>query len=214
VRIALVADIHGNLPALEAVLDDIAGERVDTIVCLGDVAAFGPLPGEVVARLRAVGCPVVLGDADAELFAPGPPPEDETLRRLRDIDAWTAARLEPGDRAYLTALPATLSIPLDGGTQLAYHGSPRSSKDRILATTSDDDLAAWFGTMSRWSLRAAIRISSCSGAIATPWWSILAASASSRAYVSRAYVSRAYVSRAYVTRWRSRNWCKNARHGR
>jgi predicted phosphodiesterase len=144
-RIALIADIHGNLPALDAVLDNSARSGVDVMVCLGDVAAFGPSPGEVVARLRAIGCPIVLGDADAELFAPGPPAEDETLRHLRDIDAWSAARLGESGRAYLTALPKTLAIPLDGGeTLLAYHGSPRSYKDRILATTSDDDLAAWF----------------------------------------------------------------------
>ena len=48
-RIAIISDIHGNLVALDAVLDDIARARVDRIVCLGDVAAFGPQPAEVVA---------------------------------------------------------------------------------------------------------------------------------------------------------------------
>ncbi|HEX5439838.1 MAG TPA: metallophosphoesterase [Ktedonobacterales bacterium] len=70
-RIALIADIHGNLVAFNTILDDIAREGVDQMVCLGDVAAFGPQPEEVVARLREVGCPVVMGDADMTLLTPG-----------------------------------------------------------------------------------------------------------------------------------------------
>jgi putative phosphoesterase len=67
VRVALIADIHGNLVALDAVLADLAGESIDRLVCLGDVAATGPQPREVVARLRGLGCPVVMGNADAFL---------------------------------------------------------------------------------------------------------------------------------------------------
>ncbi len=52
-RIALISDIHANLIALEAALADLAQRRTDRIVCLGDVAANGPQPHEVVERLRA-----------------------------------------------------------------------------------------------------------------------------------------------------------------
>lgn len=69
-RIAVIADLHGNLVALEAVLAALADERTDGIVCLGDVAATGPQPRETVERLRAVGCPVVMGNADAWLLDP------------------------------------------------------------------------------------------------------------------------------------------------
>jgi len=57
VRIAVIADIHGNLTALEAVLADLAGVGVDRVVCLGDVAAIGPQPHEVAVRLRELGRP-------------------------------------------------------------------------------------------------------------------------------------------------------------
>lgn len=148
-RIALIADIHGNLVALNAVLDDIFHERVDRIICLGDVSAFGPQPGEVLARLRAIGCPIVMGDTDATLLTPEPPSEHELLRRLQEIDAWAATRLTAADRAYIGTFQPTLSVTLDDTISLlCYHGSPLSFKDRINATTSDDDLARLFDGFS------------------------------------------------------------------
>ncbi len=144
-HIAIIADIHGNLVAFEAILDDMTGEGVDRIVCLGDVAAFGPQPEEVVSRLREIGCPVVMGDADTTLLTPEPPATDELFRNLQEIDAWALARLSPGDREFIAAFEPTVSIALDGdATLLCYHGSPQSFKDPIRATTSDDDLAQLF----------------------------------------------------------------------
>jgi putative phosphoesterase len=144
-RIAIIADIHGNLVAFNTILDDIAREEVDQMVCLGDVAAFGPQPEEVVARLREIGCPVVMGDADATLLTPEPPATNELFRNLQEIDAWALARLSPADREFIAAFQSTVSIPLDGdATLLCYHGSPQSFKDPIRATTSDDDLARLF----------------------------------------------------------------------
>ncbi len=130
-------------------LDDIARERVDRIVCLGDVAAFGPQPAEVVSRLREIGCPVVMGDTDATFLTPEAPATDELLRRLQEIDAWGAARLSPADRAYIGGFAPTLAIDIDDGVSLlCYHGSPRSFKDRIYATTSDDELSQMFAGYS------------------------------------------------------------------
>lgn len=144
-RIAIIADIHANLVAFNTILDDIAREGVDRIVCLGDVAAFGPQPDEVVARLREIGCPVVMGDADATLLTPEPTATDVLFHNLQEIDAWALARLSPADREYIAAFEPTLSIPLDGdATLLCYHGSPQSFKDPIRATTRDDELARLF----------------------------------------------------------------------
>src|SRR3954453_814417 len=97
--IALIADIHGNLAALEAVLDALRAEPADEIVCLGDVAATGPHPHEVLRRLQGLGCPMVMGNADAEL-RDGPPPAaetDEDARRITDISRWCAAQLDDAD---------------------------------------------------------------------------------------------------------------------
>jgi len=85
--IALIADIHGNLAALDAVLDALQAETPDQIVCLGDVSATGPQPREVLGRLRNLGCPLVMGNADAELLdmaSTGSETDDES-RKIADI---------------------------------------------------------------------------------------------------------------------------------
>lgn len=134
-RIALIADIHGNLVALDTVLHEMAQESFDQVICLGDVAAIGPQPHEVIDRLRQLQCPVILGNTDAWLLAPeGTKTSDSET--LRAITAWCAERLTPEDREYLRTLPPLLEFPLDDGrTLLCYHGSPRSFNDVIAATT-------------------------------------------------------------------------------
>jgi predicted phosphodiesterase len=141
-RVGLIADLHGNLVALEAVLAALAADGVERIVCLGDVAATGPRPAETVARLRGTGCPVVMGNADAWLLdPPAARSADETWRRFEEIDAWCPARLSAADLAYLRSFRPTVEVPLGGaGVLVCCHGSPRSFDDRIEATTPDDEL--------------------------------------------------------------------------
>ncbi|MDX6552250.1 MAG: hypothetical protein QOH74_738, partial [Gaiellales bacterium] len=97
-KTALIADIHGNLIALEAVLADAERRKVDRILCLGDVAATGPQPREVVQRLADIDCPVVLGSTDEWLLAPPAEEQvdDEDTQRILDIDRWVSDQLDPG----------------------------------------------------------------------------------------------------------------------
>ena len=149
-KIAIIADIHGNLPALEAVLAEIAAEGIERVVCLGDVATLGPQPREVIARLRALGCPVVMGNTDAILLAPQLQRDESAVGaiggdwRNEDFDQWCAAQLTADDLAYLRTFQPTISLSLgDGsGMLLCYHGSPRSYDERITAETTDDALHA------------------------------------------------------------------------
>ena len=143
-RIAILADIHGNLSALEAVLAEIAAESIERIICLGDVANLGPQPREVIARMRGLGCPVVMGNTDADLLALA---RDESAMGAVwgndnfDFDQWCAARLTDEDLAYLRTFQPMISVPLgDGATLLCYHGSPRSYDERITAETTDGAL--------------------------------------------------------------------------
>ena len=140
--VALISDIHGNLVALEAVLADLERDGPDRIVCLGDVAATGPQPRATVERLRSLGCPVVMGNADAELLGPIPQTErDGDVRRIEEIDRWCAGRLSPADLDYLRGFPLTLEVSLgDGHALLCFHGSPRSFDDVIEATTPESEL--------------------------------------------------------------------------
>jgi predicted phosphodiesterase len=139
--LALIADIHGNRIALEAVLRDIEASGVEDVVCLGDVSAMGPQPAEALRALRELGCSVVMGNADAFMLDPTPTGEGEDMRKIEDIDAWCAAQLSREDLEFIRSFEPTVRVDLDGGrTLLCYHGSPRSFDDIIGPTTPDGEL--------------------------------------------------------------------------
>jgi len=137
VRIALIADVHGNALALDAVLAELEREEPDRTVCLGDVAA-GPQAREAIERIRALGCPVVMGNWDA-WFVDGFPSDDRVLEpRLAEIGRWWADGVSDDDRAYIASFVPTLELELDDGkTMSCFHGSPLSFNDIILSTTSE-----------------------------------------------------------------------------
>jgi putative phosphoesterase len=146
--IALIVDIHGNLAAFDAVLDALRAEPPDQIVCLGDVAATGPQPREVVRRLRELGCPAVMGNADAELLDVPPPgaETDDQSRKIADISRWCAAQLDDADQMFLASFQPTVKISLGGQKSLlCCHGSPRNYDDVIVAATPDDELDTMIG---------------------------------------------------------------------
>ena len=127
-RVAALYDVHGNLPALEAVLAEV-GEDWQVVVG-GDVAA-GPWPAEVVERLRACGDRVrwLRGNADRELAAVpeqrpgGPPPE---------VIEWVRARLSADQLVFVTGLPEQQVVDVEGlGRVLFCHATPRSDDDLL-----------------------------------------------------------------------------------
>ena len=133
-NVAVLSDIHGVLPALEAVLAEPDVEAADRIVLLGDMLA-GPMPVETLDRLRALGSRAiwVRGNADRELaasargagkFVPDP------------IFPWAARQLRPADLPVLDALPLTVS--LDG--VLFCHATPRDDREIVLV---DSPLERW-----------------------------------------------------------------------
>jgi len=139
-RVAVVADIHGTLVALDAVLADLARQPVDLVVCLGDVAATGPQPRETIERLRALGWPTVLGNADREMLErrAGAPTRDDG-RPIWDLERWCAEQLTPADLEYLRTFRPIIDILLgDAATLRCYHGSSRSDTDIIAAATPDE----------------------------------------------------------------------------
>jgi putative phosphoesterase len=148
VRVGLIADIHGNRLALDAVLAELAREGVDRIVCLGDVAV-GPEPHAALERVRELDCPVVLGNWDAAFVAGMPAgggsAADETAAIVSEIHAWWGEQLDEREREYLRTFVPRLELTLDGVQALCFHGSPRSYDDWIFSTTPDDELAPMFG---------------------------------------------------------------------
>jgi predicted phosphodiesterase len=127
------------------VLADLAGEAIDRVVCLGDVAATGPQPRQVVARLRSIGCQVVMGNADAELLTPpaAAADSDDDAGRVAAISRWGAAQLAADDLDYLGSFQPTVTVVLGADVAIhCCHGSPRSFDEPIAATTPAGELDA------------------------------------------------------------------------
>jgi putative phosphoesterase len=143
-RVALISDIHGNVGALDAVLADIQKQRVDRVVCLGDIC-FGPQASECLARIRDLGCPVILGNWDAWSTTGFPVADDPVGVMLYEIGGWWAEHLTDDAREFVKTFQPTLELPLENGSRmLCFHGSPRSFNDWIFATTPDEDLEKMF----------------------------------------------------------------------
>jgi hypothetical protein len=147
-KIALIADIHANLVSFEAVLADVERANVDQVICLGDVAATGPQPRETLGRLRTLGCPVIMGNADAWLLNPQPPDDTGAEARMTfEISRWCAEQLLDEDLEYIRTFHTTLEVSLgERGTLLCFHGSPRSYDEIIVATTSEVHLSSYQST--------------------------------------------------------------------
>ncbi len=143
-RVAALYDIHGNLPALEAVLAEVEAENPDLIVVGGDVA-FGPMPSDTTDRLRALGASArfIMGNTDRaliEAFDQGSTPAD-TGDPLDCGACWAAQRLSQSQRDFMAGFAPRLELDFEGyGSVLFCHGSPRSDEDSITARTGDDRL--------------------------------------------------------------------------
>lgn len=147
-RIGLISDIHGNLPALEAVLERLEEEHVDRIICLGDVAV-GPFSSETTSRVRALGCSTIRGNWD-DWMAGGEPPcsGGEVCEKLLEMGSFWAARLDADDLGFLRGLEPMLELELDDGRNaLLFHGSPRSFNEPILGGTPSEELVQMLGEL-------------------------------------------------------------------
>ena len=144
-RILIFSDMHGNAVGLDAMLADVQGETFDQMVCLGDAIQGGPQPDEVVARLRDLGCPVVMGNADAWLLSGEESGAEhiaeERKRKMDAVRLWSLAHLSEADCTFIRTFQPTVEIALDHGRKLlCYHGSPQSFDDVILPTTPDEEV--------------------------------------------------------------------------
>ena len=138
-RVGLISDIHGNLHALEAVAADLERAGVDQIICLGDVAV-GPQPAETLARVKELGCRVVMGNWDAAFLGEMPESKDKIGERLVEIGEWWRSYLSDPDREFMASFETRLELDLGSTPVLFFHGSPKSYDDWIFATTPDEEL--------------------------------------------------------------------------
>jgi predicted phosphodiesterase len=137
-RVAALYDVHGNLPALEAVLAEVPADAL--IVLGGDIVA-GSFPAETLALLRGLGERVhwVRGNADREL-APG----EEGSSPSHVLD-WVRTQLDSRQIAFLHGLPASVTLDVDGvGRVLFVHATPRNDVDIFTERTPEENVAPCF----------------------------------------------------------------------
>jgi putative phosphoesterase len=145
-RVAALYDIHGNLPALEAVLEDVARARADRVVIGGDVVP-GPMPRETLARLLDLELPTqfVVGNGEVAVLAEMEGKESGVPARYREGIRWNAAQLRRCDRELLASWQNTLQMEIGGvGNVLFCHATPRNPDDIFTRLTPQDRLVSIF----------------------------------------------------------------------
>ncbi len=144
-KLALIADIHGNHLALQAVLDDIRKRSVDAVYCLGDLVGYAPFPNEAIKIIQKEGIPTVIGNYDDgvgfDRLGCGCDFPNETARLNGEQSlAWTKAHLSETNKEFLRSLPKEIIIEAEGYNTLLVHGSPRALNEYILEDTAEQIL--------------------------------------------------------------------------
>src|SRR5918992_3906972 len=165
-RVAVITDVHANLPALEAVLDTIDRLDVDAVYCGGDLVGYGPQPNEVCALIEEREIPTIYGNYDyaigRELEDCGCAYIDMHERELgQQSIAWTLAHTDRRSKAFMRALPFDVRFELAGKRVRLVHGSPRKVNEYLfedkpartferIAAGADSDTLAFGHTHQPW----------------------------------------------------------------
>ena len=142
-RTAVLADIHGNLPALEAVVADISTQEVDEVLVAGDLVGRGPQGSAVIRRIRQLGWPSVRGNHEDYLltFKRGEVPSDWLEADEWSASRWMADELSDKDAKYIDGLPFTMTSRAEPELRVV-HGSPAGTSDGIGPWTSESQMRA------------------------------------------------------------------------
>lgn len=140
--ITIFGDIHGNLPALEAVLADMDQRGLTNRYCLGDLVGYGTAPNEVTQRIRELNIPTLMGNYDQGV---GHSSDDcgcaynteADKRRGEQSIAWTNAYTTDANKAFLRSLPAHIPVQVGDIDVLLVHGSPRKINEYLYEDRPD-----------------------------------------------------------------------------
>ncbi|MGD8296379.1 MAG: metallophosphoesterase family protein [Desulfobacterales bacterium] len=139
-KIAVISDIHGNLEALDAVLEDIGSQGIEKIVCIGDMIGYGPNPEEVIQKIRRIDACCTMGNHELGIlfkmernwFNPN----------VRKGFGLTEGLLSKGSLEFIAGLPNTYTL----NDNLFVHGFPPDSVKTYLFEKDTDEIARWFLT--------------------------------------------------------------------
>jgi predicted phosphodiesterase len=145
-RVAALYDIHGNLPALEAVLAEVRRAGADLVVIGGDVLP-GPMPRETLDALLDLDIPArfLVGNGEAAVLAEKAGAVPAVPETVREALRWTAGELLPAHETWLAGWPRTLRVEIPGlGETLFCHATPRSDTEIFTRLTPEDRVAPAF----------------------------------------------------------------------
>jgi putative phosphoesterase len=140
VRDAILFDVHGNLPALDAVLAEAQAEGFDRLLFGGDLVLFGPEPAACVDRLRGLGEPLVAIKGNTDRYV---------IDRQDDVARWANA-LGDDRLAWLDALPARVDVPEQDA--LLVHATPRGDEEMLMPETPASEAAAMLANVGQHTL--------------------------------------------------------------
>lgn len=130
-KLAIISDIHGNLYALMRVLEDIDDEKVDSIICLGDLVGYGPHPNEVISMIKRRNILCLKGNYDASVV-------DESYTYIRETSTnlfalpWAVNEVRAANKFYLDSLLLSITLEFNGKKIKFVHGSTNSINEYLL----------------------------------------------------------------------------------
>lgn len=137
-RVALLGDVHANLPAFEAVLNHADNEGVAEILNIGDFVGYGPFPNQVVKRNRKLQIPSIIGNYDLKVLD-FPKKGDKWFQTKHPLKwfafKWAYEQLTKKNRKYLGSLADERLIEIEGINLLMVHGSPASNEEALTLDT-------------------------------------------------------------------------------
>jgi len=137
VRIAFIADVHANMIAFEAVLNEIDRLDIERIICAGDAVGYYPYPNETIELLRSRGILSILGNHDRAVIRINPVGMN---RIAAEAVLWTAKYIKAENVDYLKELKSKLRIEIDSIPIGIYHGSPRDDDEYLYEVDASGEL--------------------------------------------------------------------------
>ena len=130
-QLGIISDIHGNIHALKAVIEDAKRRGVNFFLNAGDLIGFGPYPNEVIEFLRLKNVVSVIGNFDLEVFQNHGNPKKKTNINLQ----FTRKQVSGPCRAYLQSLPRSIELEIAGKRLFMTHGTPKSINEHVYSNT-------------------------------------------------------------------------------
>jgi len=137
VIVALISDVHSNLHALQAVMEDIDTLGVERIICAGDLVGYYPYPNETISLLREKDVISIMGNHDRSVI------HFNTVgmnRLAAEAARWTSENIDSENVDYLKSLRSRMKITIEGKVLSVYHGSPRDDDEYLYEIDACSDL--------------------------------------------------------------------------